>query len=196
MDMHRCNAKGVLEGIQQLEDSGVKLETFLLDDCWQTTMKPTHLDPGWDRFEPNEKFSDGLKSLVREVKAKYPGIKSFGIWHALFGYWGGLAEGGWIASNYKTRKVNLKYCGNISGKMLIVDPQDVERFYDDLYTWLKGEGIDFVKTDVQHMISMLEDRKDREEVPAAYQRAWTIAVLKHFKGKVCPSRRIPCRSHF
>jgi hypothetical protein len=79
--------------------------------------------------------------------------------------------------------VRTKLIGNIPYDTIIVDPSDVERFYDDFYGWLKGEGVDFVKTDVQHMVSMLEDAKDREEVPAAYQRAWTVMTLKHFGGK-------------
>lgn len=76
------------------------------------------------------------------------------------------------------------WIGNIPGNALIIDPSDVDRFYDDLYAWLKAQGVDFVKTDVQHMLSMLEDAKDREEVTTAYQRAWTTAVCKHFQGKV------------
>lgn len=74
--------------------------------------------------------------------------------------------------------------GNRPSEIWIVDPSDIDRFYDDLYTWLKAQGVDFVKTDVQHMLSMLEDAKDREEVATAYQRAWTTAVCKHFQGKV------------
>ena len=192
LDMHRCNAKAVIEGIETLEKNGVHIETFLLDDCWQTTLQPDGKtekfgapNAGWDCFEPNKNFPDGLKAMVTEVRSKHKGIKSFGIWHAMYGYWGGISEYGWIAKNYKTRWVKTKsVLPAPDQKQLIVDPEDIERFYDDLYSWLSGEGIDFVKTDVQHMLSMLEDTKDREEVPAAYQRAWTLGIMKHFRGKV------------
>jgi hypothetical protein len=43
--------------------------------------------------------------------------------------------------------------------------------------------VDFVKTDVQHLLSMLVDPRDRADIPTAYQSAWTAAYLKHFKGR-------------
>jgi hypothetical protein len=35
-DMHRCSEKAVMEGLETLDKTGVKIETFLLDDCWQS----------------------------------------------------------------------------------------------------------------------------------------------------------------
>ncbi|ETN44696.1 uncharacterized protein HMPREF1541_10366 [Cyphellophora europaea CBS 101466] len=188
LDMHRCDEKAVLEGLAKLDSEGVKIETFLLDDCWQSLGdhkigSDGNEWAGWDKFEPNDNFPRGLKPLIDEIRSKHQNIKSFGIWHALFGYWGCINPNGDIASNYKTRQIRTKVIGNISRTAVIVDPSDIDRFYDDLYAWLKGQGVDFVKTDVQHMLSMLEDAKDREEIPTAYQRAWTTAVCKHFQGK-------------
>lgn len=119
------------------------------------------------------------------MRFKHNNIKYFGVWHTLFGYWGGICDTGFIVNKYKTRRVRTRV-GETPRRMLIVDPIDIDRFYDDLYAWLKAQGVDFVKTDAQHMLSMLEDARDREEVPPAYQRAWTAAVCKHFQGRVSP----------
>jgi hypothetical protein len=143
-----------------------------------------HSDIPRSQFEPNDHFPRGLKLMIADIKSKYKNIKLFGIWHALFGYWGGISSTGYIAENYKTRRVKTVYLGHHPADMLIVDPSDIDRFYDDLYSWMRGQGIDFVKTDVQHMLSMLEDGKDRREVTTAYQRAWTTAICKHFQGRV------------
>lgn len=143
-----------------------------------------------EKFEPNDQFPRGLKPMIAEIREKHKNIKRFGIWHALFGYWGGISPTGYIAENYKTRRVRTAYLGHDPAHMLIVDPSDVDRFYDDLYSWLRAQGVDFVKTDVQHMLSMLEDAKDRREVTTSYQRAWTTAVCKHFQGVVCISHHL------
>jgi hypothetical protein len=136
--------------------------------------------------------------MVADIRANHKHIKLFGVWHALFGYWGGINPKGYIAENYKTRRVRTAYLGQQPCDMLIVDPADVERFYDDFYSWLRSQGVDFVKTDVQHMLSMLEDAKDREEVTTSYQRAWTVAICKHFQGKVCGLKpaRLRCSNYF
>lgn len=73
--------------------------------------------------------------------------------------------------------------------VLIIDPEDIHRFYDDFYAFLRTSGVDFVKTDVQHMLGLLINPNDRAEVPSAYQSAWTNAYLKHFNG-----RAISCMS--
>lgn len=50
-------------------------------------------------------FPNGLKGLTTEIKRKFPQIKHIAVWHAMFGYWDGIAPGGWIDQNYKCETV-------------------------------------------------------------------------------------------
>ncbi|KPI42247.1 putative galactinol--sucrose galactosyltransferase 6 [Cyphellophora attinorum] len=185
----------LLDGLKTLAAQGVKFNTLLIDDNWQSLGK-TGLDfsepgfRGWSRFEANEEgFPGGLGSVITEIKKRYPWIQYVGVWHALLGYWGGLSHDTEFTSNYKTRMVRAKLRLNTPGDVLIIDPDDIHRFYDDFYSFLRSSGVDFVKTDVQHMLGQLVDPKDRSEVPTAFQSAWTSAYLKHFEG-----RAISCMS--
>jgi len=47
----------------------------------------------------------------------------------MFGYWDGIAPGGWIASNYKTEK--LKWHGG--SDVLVVAADDIGRLFNDFY---------------------------------------------------------------
>lgn len=185
----------ILDGLQKLTDAGVVFNTLLIDDNWQS-LGNTNLDPsepgwrGWSRFQADEKrFPDGLSGVIKEVKSRYPHIQYVGVWHALLGYWAGLAHDTELAKTYKTRMTKCKVRLSIPTDVLIVDPVDVHRMYDDFYAFLKSEGADFVKTDVQHLIAMLVNPEDRQDVPSAYQSAWTTAHLKYFQG-----RAISCMS--
>ena len=179
----------IFTGLQKLKDAGVVFNTLLIDDNWQT-LGSTKLDPaepgwrGWARFKANDEgFPDGLAGVIREVKARFPHIQYVGVWHAILGYWAGLSHDTELAKTYKMRMTRCKVRLSIVTDVLIVDPEDVHRMYDDFYGFLKSEGVDFVKTDVQHLLSMVLDPKDRQDVPAAYQSAWTAAYLKHFQGR-------------
>lgn len=185
----------LLSGLEKLAASGVKFNTLLIDDNWQTLGK-TALDfsnpgfRGWSRFEANEEgFPGGLAGLISEIKAKYPHIQYVGVWHALFGYWAGLSHDSEFPKTYKTRMTRAKVRFLTPTDVLIIDPSDIHRFYDDFYTFLRRSGVDFVKTDVQHMLGNLINPEDRSNVPSAYQSAWTSAYVKHFNG-----RAISCMS--
>lgn len=179
----------ILNGLEKLSEAGVVFNTLLIDDNWQT-LGNTKLDPsepgwrGWARFKANnEGFPNGLSGVIKEVKSRYPHIQYVGVWHAILGYWAGLSHDTELAQTYKTRMTRCKVRLSVPTDVLIVDPVDVHRMYDDFYAFLRSEGVDFVKTDVQHLLAMLIDPKDRQDVPAAYQSAWTTAHLKHFQGR-------------
>ncbi|KFA73505.1 hypothetical protein S40288_05784 [Stachybotrys chartarum IBT 40288] len=184
-------AEKILAALEKMTASGVVFNTLLIDDNWQT-LGPTKLDPsepgwlGWSRFEANkEGFPNGLPGLIRDIKSRYPHIQYVGVWHAILGYWAGVAHdsAGELVQRYKTRMAKCKVRLSVTTDVLVIDPEDVHRMYDDFYAFLRGEGVDFVKTDVQHLLSMLVDPQDRVDIPTAYQSAWTAAYLKHFEGR-------------
>lgn len=133
-------------------------------------------------------FPRGLKATVDDIRAKHKNIKHIAVWHALFGYWGGIAPEGKIAKEYKTTWVKKKE-GVAAGKMLVVAKEDVNRFYNDFYQFLYSAGIDSVKTDAQFFLDELDDATDRRDLILPYQDAWSIHQLRFFSG-----RAISCMS--
>ena len=134
-------------------------------------------------FEAHKKgFPRGLKATVSDIRSKYKHIKHIAVWHALFGYWGGIAPEGRIAKEYKTKAVQLKE-GVSGGQVMVVTEEDVDRLYRDFYQFLSAAGIDSVKTDAQFFVDELKDADDRRHLVKAYQDAWNIAQLRYLSAK-------------
>ncbi len=143
----------------------------------------------WIEFEANKKgFPRGLKATISDIRSKYGNIKHVAVWHALYGYWGGLAPEGKIAKEYKTTVVEKKD-GVSGGKITVVAEEDVGRFYQDFYQFLNSAGVDSVKTDAQFFLDELKDAGDRKSLIREYQDAWNMAHLRSFSG-----RAISCMS--
>ncbi|KAJ3342189.1 hypothetical protein HDU93_002979 [Gonapodya sp. JEL0774] len=121
---------GCLSAIAALvHDYQIPVGFLLIDDGYAQTTPIERLTS----FEPDpRKFPRGLNTFVEDVRRRF-GVKNFGVWHALQGYWNG----------YPLR--NVKSRPNV----WLVEGSDVERFYNDLYADLKSQGIDFFKIDNQ-----------------------------------------------
>lgn len=180
-------AEKILTALEDLAVNNIHVSGLIIDDNWQSLDgiqgQTSQFHRGWTDFEANkEGFPDGLKSTVTKIKAKHPAISNIAVWHALFGYWGGISPSGTIAKNYKTTEVE-KQVGIAEGKMLAVGPSDIHRMYDDFYTFLSSCGITSVKTDAQFFLDLLSSTSDRRAFTTAYQSAWTTAHLRHLSGK-------------
>ena len=111
---------------------------MLIDDGWF---------PGKDamiygfKHEP-KKFPTGFKPMIDEIKSKGD-VKWFGVWHALMGYWSG------IAPDCELAKQESRHLFKTSKGYLIPSPLNGSRFS---YHWneiLRQEGIDFLKVNRQ-----------------------------------------------
>lgn len=127
-------------------------------------------------------FPRGLKATVNDIRSKYKHLRHIAVWHALFGYWGGIAPEGKIAKEYQTTVVQKKK-GVSGGTMTVVAEEDVGRFYKDFYQFLSSAGIDSVKTDAQFFLDELADATDRRQLIRSYQDAWNINQLRFFSAK-------------
>lgn len=176
--------------LDSLTKEGINISNLIIDDNWQSlTEGDSQFDKGWVEFDANKTgFPQGLKATVSGIRKKHPKIPHIAVWHAILGYWGGIAKGGKIAKEYKTIEVE-KEKGVAEGKMLVVDEPDVQRMYNDFYAFLSDAGIDAVKTDAQFFLDMLLHAPDRRSLIKEYQDSWTIAHLRHFS-----SRAISCMS--
>ena len=181
----------IINALEILKTHGITITNLIIDDNWQTLDNEgdSQFKRGWKAFEANPKgFPSGIKHTTVAIRERYPNIKHVAVWHALMGYWGGISPHGELARNYKTKSVCTRDLVP-GGSMLAVDPEDIQRFYDDFYSFLASAGIDGVKTDVQFFLDLLEDADDRRRFISTYQNAWSIASLTYFGD-----RSISCMS--
>lgn len=192
--------KKILHALDSLQKNGINIVNLIIDDGWQANDNEgeSQFKRGWKHFEAHsEGFPRGLKQTMDTIRRKHPHIEHIAVWHALLGYWGGISPEGELAQRFKTKQVKIKdpaangpIAENLpEGKILAIDPEDIQRFYDEFYTYLSSAGVDSVKTDAQFFIDLLEDPEDRRRFMTSYQDAWSIASLRHLN-----SRSISCGS--
>ncbi|KAF2840507.1 glycoside hydrolase family 36 protein [Patellaria atrata CBS 101060] len=190
-------AEKIYTALDSLKTNDIHLTNLIIDDNWQSLAPiegPTTLinglegaksqfERGWVKFEAHkEGFPNGLKETVAKIRSDHPSIKHIAVWHAIFGYWGGVSPVGDIADNYKIIQVQKKE-GVAGGKCFVVAEEDVHRLYNDFYSFLSSVGVDAVKTDAQFFLDLLEDADDRRSLINAYQDAWVINSLRHLSSK-------------
>ncbi|KAG9588005.1 glycoside hydrolase family 36 protein, partial [Aureobasidium melanogenum] len=178
------------EALESLKKENIIIENLIIDDNWQSLSEgQTQMDRAWTDFDANkEGFPQGLKHAVTDIRKNHPNINHIAVWHAILGYWGGVAKDGNIAKEYKTTTIQ-KEPGVAEGEMLVVDASDAQRMYNDFYSFLSDCGITGVKTDAQFFLDMIVNAPDRRSLTTEYQDSWTIAHLRHFG-----SRAISCMS--
>ncbi|KAJ5949150.1 hypothetical protein N7454_000734 [Penicillium verhagenii] len=190
----------ILGALADYKTHGISIVNLIIDDNWQSLDNEgeSQFKRRWKQFEANPKaFPKGLKQTVETIRRSHPSIQHVAVWHALLGYWGGICPDGDLAKKYKTTEVKIKdpaaggpIAHDISdGKILAIDPEDIQRFFDEFYTYLTSAGVDSVKADAQFFLDLLDDPEDRKRFMTSYQDAWSIASLKHFS-----TRAISCMS--
>jgi hypothetical protein len=179
-----------LNAVETLAAHNINITNLIIDDNWQSIDYKGHgqFQHGWIEFEADRKaFPMGLKQTVSKIRERHKYIQHIAVWHAILGYWAGLAPEGKIAQTYKTVEVKRveNYRRNLpmGGRMTVVAKEDAFRMYDDFYRFLSDCGVDAVKTDAQFMLDTLESAKARHDLFITYLDAWTISSLKHFSTK-------------
>lgn len=161
----------ILDALDALKSHGIKVVNLIIDDNWQSLDNEgkEQWHRGWKRFEANkEGFPSGLQHTTSVIRQRHPNIGHIAVWHALMGYWGGIAPDGELAQQYKLKEVDRKD-SVAGGRMLAIDPDDINRFYNDFYSFLTSAGVDAVKTDAQFYIDLLDSAEDRKRFISSYQ---------------------------
>ena len=182
----------ILSALEVLKENNIKITNLIIDDNWQSLDdRGWALQHRWTDFEANKNgFPKGLKHTIESIRRQNSNIQHISVWHAILGYWGGIAPGSALAQKYKTREVRLQNTGGVPiDGALVVDAEDVPRMYDDFYKFLTETGVDSVKTDAQSFLDLFKDADDRRDLVTAYQDAWTVASLRYFS-----TRAISCMS--
>lgn len=194
----RLTDQKIFDALNKLSEHNIQVSSLIIDDNWQSIdyRGPSQFQYGWNDFEAEPKaFPKGLKSTISHIRQNHPHIQHIAVWHALLGYWGGIAPDGKLAKTYKTIEVTREDADRrnlpLGGKMMVIAQEDVNRFYDDFYRFLSDAGIDAVKTDAQFMIDMWIEASPRRDLINTYLDAWILSILRHFSGKA-----ISCMSQF
>ena len=138
------------EGLSSFRKGGITPGFMVLDDGWQVTSQNKECRlVSFDAVA--EKFPNGIGGTVKLAKEKY-GIRYFGVWHTLAGYWWGI-----VPSPLLPFKIieNSRLAGtNPDGTprhdhYWMVHPDDIQKFYDAYHEKLKAQGVDLLKVDNQ-----------------------------------------------
>ncbi|PHH88807.1 hypothetical protein CDD83_7030 [Cordyceps sp. RAO-2017] len=177
----------VLDAVQKLAEHEIDITSLIIDDNWQSINKKgeSQFQYAWNEFEADrEAFPRGLKGLVSQIRDQYPGIQHIAVWHALLGYWGGIAPGGKVDQSYKTVEVTCAGSKRrnlpLGGPMTVVAEEDVDRFYNDFYRFLTDAGIDGVKTDAQFILDTWVSASVRRQLINKYLDTWSATSLRYF----------------
>lgn len=145
---HRVSHEGVMEKMREFRAKQLPVKWVLLDDGWLDADYDKKVLIGLDA--DRERFPKGLKGCVKELKETW-NVDSVGVWHAVMGYWNGLAGDSPAAETLKAGTRVLP-----DGRIL-PDPEAGKAFtfFETWHKYLKNCcGIDFVKVDGQSAVSL------------------------------------------
>lgn len=131
------NEKVLLEAVDGIEKSDVPIRWVLVDHGHQTQVKDKLIN-----FEVSpEKFPRGWSPLLSKRSDK---IKWFGLWHCMYGIWGG------ISANHKMDDLKPYLMKNDRGRIIINgSPEAADLFYNKMVSSASDNDFDFIKIDVQ-----------------------------------------------
>ena len=132
------NETGIRQKAAELSEKRVPVKWMLIDDGWFTAQG--RMLAG---FAPDAaKFPSGFAQMTADIQ-KENGVKWFGVWHALAGYWDGIAPESALAAQ------QAAHLYQTVGGRLVPSPETGAGFYEDWYRLLSEQGIRFVKVDGQ-----------------------------------------------
>jgi hypothetical protein len=169
---HQVNREGLLAKADELRKLGLPVTWFMIDDGWSEIR-----DGKLASFDADPaKFPGGLGHAVRELKQTY-GIPYVGVWHTMTGYWGGIDPDSAIAKETRDALYQVPR-GNL------IPYPDAGRGFGFWYAWhsyLRRQGIDFVKVDSQSsLMNFLRGHRAVGEAAAAAHAALEASVALHF----------------
>jgi raffinose synthase len=189
------SANGVRAGLASFAAGGVEPRFLILDDGWQDYKRMPTGEERLVSLNANQtRFGGDLAPTVRTAKRDFK-IRTFLVWHAFIGYWGGV-DGGSLPG-YGVREavrsfgpgilihqpyMNVRWWGPLAG---LVPADRIKKFYDDYHGRMKAQGVDGVKVDNQSMIEgVAAGQGGRVALTRAYREALEGSVARHFDGRL------------
>ncbi len=169
-------AQGIEEKLREFRDKGIVVPWVLIDDGWMQTRGRKLCSFREDR----NKFPEGLKVFVERIKSKYA-VRWVGVWHSLQGYWHGIEP---ESELYEAQRQNLVE----TAAGYLVPSWEEEKacdFWNSWHSYLRDQGIDFVKVDNQGGSSeYARNNQPRAKAARTLLRALETSVAANFQGDI------------
>ncbi len=178
--------------LTSLRDGGVPIRWLLIDGGWQAL----HTAPGGEKWlsaiaaDP-ARFPDGLAETISMAREEF-GVTETMVWHALFGFISGCAEGSvpFMPMLVRDRR---QQPGIYAAQPTIDDwfgarvsmpaAKDAPRFYSELHGYLKSAGCDAVKVDFQSTAeAVCQGQGGRVDFDRAWRTALEASCERRFAG--------------
>lgn len=171
---NEVSAEKIFEKLAEFKKKEIPVQWVIIDDGWSV------VEGGRLRaFEADEaKFPGGLRACIGRMKEEF-GVKYVGVWHAFAAYWCGIDKGSPL---YEAQKENLTVTP--TGWVIpSVNPEKAFAFFDAWHSYLRGQGVDFVKVDAQSGLSpKFDEILPSAEGVARLHGALEKSVEKNFGG--------------
>lgn len=178
----------IIEKLKEFKAKNIPIRMLLIDSGWFVHNGDGTKGNGIVDLRANpEKFPKGLKGLIDEAKRDY-GIQKVGIWHGLPVMWQGIEKGSyaWQQTRDFLVELNSGFC------FPSLEREKAFGFYNYWHSYLKREGIDFIKVDLQGEVSMYSH--GLKNVNAALKNVhagFEASAALHFGGDVINCMGMP-----
>ncbi len=139
------NEEDVIKKADEFCEKNLPVKWFLIDHGW--SMSDTERLTSFK--EDLKKFPSGLSGLKEILKSK--NINYLGVWQGFSGHWGTVAKNSEVHEQMKD--VLLK----TNTGDLIPHPKKSFAFWNTWHNYLKKQGIDFVKVDIQSSLAVFTE---------------------------------------
>ncbi|KAJ1823079.1 hypothetical protein LPJ56_000414 [Coemansia sp. RSA 2599] len=178
--------QGIASALRAIRDTSVADKGpfpawVAIDDGWQLVSSYDGFGRLCDICANSEKFPGQLKQIADELKDF--GVRRVGVWHALWGYWGGIDPQGPLAKRYKIeRHHRIRSPVAEECEVWLIAASSIRQFYSDFYSWLRSQGVSFVKVDYQAAFETLQGYSEGKvsKMYSAYLDAMEQAAYDHF----------------
>ncbi len=171
----------IIEKLKEFKEKNIPIRLLLIDSGWFIhNGDGTKGNGAIDLHANPEKFPKGLKGLIEEAKRDY-GIEKVGIWHGLSVIWQGIEKGSTAYNELKDCLVELDsgFC------YPAFEREKAYKFYSFWHSYLAGEGIDFIKVDLQgEMPKMAENILDVNSAMKNIHAGFEQSAAEHFSSRV------------
>lgn len=137
----QVNLSGIMEKLEEFKEKNIPVKWIVIDDGW-SELTGKNLTELVSFCEDKDKFPGGLKKCIETIKNQY-GIEKIGIWHSFVGCWNGINPDSEL---YQKNKENFV---RTDDGCYIPKADKYFEFFDKWYSYLKAQGVDFVKIDTQ-----------------------------------------------
>ena len=137
----QVNLSGIMEKLEEFKEKNIPVKWIVIDDGW-SELTGKNLTELVSFCEDKDKFPGGLKKCIETIKNQYE-IDQVGIWHSFVGCWNGINPDSEL---YQKNKENFV---RTDDGCYIPKADKYFEFFDKWYSYLKAQGVDFVKIDTQ-----------------------------------------------